>query len=250
MICSISYFDEEGIRIFYITFPSFDSSMAKHEVTRSHAHRIDLRQRQNEIAATCDDWKQNFLNHPNNSWLCDIPNDYILDRFNTYGLEDKYNINLSLCTKIITGKLDINSDPLINPTELNEQLQLVYGLIHSRFILSPDGIQQITEKYSKGVYGHCPRANCKKENVLPIGLKSHFGYEKIKVFCPCCREIYDPRPKIHLDGAFFGPNMAHLFLDHTKLKKLFVKYEPFRHTAFGFKVRKCIFQYEDKDDGL
>lgn len=223
--------------------------MAKREVTRAHAHRIDLRQRQPEQLNVTEDWKRFFLSQPNNSWLCDIPNDYILDRFNTYGLEDKCHASLTFCCKIITGKMTLSNDPMTR-SDINEQLPIVYGLIHSRFVLSPDGIQQVYNKYTKGVYGYCPRAKCEKERVLPIGISSQFGNSKVRVFCPCCREVYEARPKINLDGAFFGPNMVHILIDQMNLKKNYENFEPFQHSAFGFKVRKGMFDDEKDEDDI
>ena len=82
---------------------------------------------------------------------------------------------------------------------------------------------------------------CEHEKVLPIGLSSELNKDDnpnnyVKVFCPRCRKIYNPRPMIPLDGAFFGPNMVHIFIDEKKIVKHRQKYEPFVLTAFGFKI--------------
>jgi casein kinase II subunit beta len=115
---------------------------------------------------------------------------------------------------------------------------LAYGLIHARFIMSPDGIDRVIEKYVDSVFGTCLRIGCQGELLLPIGLTSEVGKKPFKAFCPCCREVYDPRPKQTLDGAFFGPNMVHIFIDQMKIKKHHAAYSPYTHYAFGFRVRE------------
>jgi casein kinase II subunit beta len=127
-----------------------------------------------------------------------------------------------------------------NLRELEEQLPIAYGLLHARYIMSPEGLNKIREKYSEKVYGTCPRVNCQREPMLPIGissnLSSRFQPNPVCVFCPCCREIYNARPQQYLDGAYFGPNMCHIFIDEMNLNSR-RRFIPYIHMAFGFRVR-------------
>lgn len=44
-----------------------------------------------------------------------------------------------------------------------------YGLVHSRYIFSPSGFDEVKAKYLKGDYGTCPRHYCNGQNCLPFG---------------------------------------------------------------------------------
>lgn len=227
---------------------------------RSHAHRIDLRDPQNEYAPKQNDqpeglqnWKKEFLKRNENKWLCDIPNDYIQDRFNTYGIQEEVKdiikIESSVYFNVIQGNLT-SSLPKACEREIIKNLPIVYGLIHARFILSPDGLKAVKNKFKKNVYGSCPRLKCRNVPLLPYGISSKLNKCFVKAFCPCCRELYEPRPANNLDGAFFGPNMAHIFIDEMKRNKELqnFKYVPIIHTAFGFRTRNSGFQQEENDD--
>jgi casein kinase II subunit beta len=204
--------------------------------TRAQTHRqIDLRQssRPPTIPEQFCRWKQTWLRL--NPWLCDVSDEFITDRFNIYGLPEVCP-RFSNCCDVIVGKL---SPDAILPiaSELAPQLPIAYGLIHVRFIMSPEGMERILEKYRDNVFGTCPRLGCQNERLLPIGLTSEVGKKPVKAFCPCCREVYDPRPRLTLDGAYFGPNMVHLFVDQMKINGRHAAYKPYTHCAFGFRVR-------------
>ena len=91
--------------------------------------------------------------------------------------------------------------------------ELLYGLIHSRFITSRPGIQQMSEKYELGHFGHCPRVFCGGTKVLPVGRTDTPGQETVKLFCPGCLDIYTPPNSRFqsVDGAFFGTTFGCLF---------------------------------------
>ena len=58
---------------------------------------------------------------------------------------------------------------------------------------------------------------------------------RVKVYCPKCEEVYIPYTKFNLDGAFFGPSLAHMFLSEYKtqiiLPPKIMFYEP---RMYGF----------------
>ena len=91
--------------------------------------------------------------------------------------------------------------------------ELLYGLIHQRYITSRPGIQQMLEKYELQHFGHCPRVNCQGAKVLPVGLSDTPGQDTVKLFCPSCLDIYTPPNSRFqtVDGAFFGTTFGCLF---------------------------------------
>lgn len=92
--------------------------------------------------------------------------------------------------------------------------ELLYGLIHQRFICSRAGIQQMSEKYELSHFGVCPRTYCNLARTLPVGLSDIPGEDTVKLFCPSCLDVYvPPNSRFQtVDGAFFGRTFGALFL--------------------------------------
>ncbi len=96
---------------------------------------------------------------------------------------------------------------------IESSAEMLYGLIHQRFITSRAGIQQMAEKYEMGHFGHCPRVYCHGAKVLPVGCSDIPGQETVKLFCPSCLDVYTPPNSRFqtVDGAFFGTTFGCLF---------------------------------------
>ncbi|KAI1638265.1 casein kinase II regulatory subunit-domain-containing protein [Biscogniauxia mediterranea] len=97
---------------------------------------------------------------------------------------------------------------------IESSAEMLYGLIHQRFICSRAGIQQMSEKYELGHFGVCPRNHCEQARTLPVGLSDIPGEETVKLFCPSCLDVYvPPNSRFQtVDGAFFGRTFGALFL--------------------------------------
>jgi casein kinase II subunit beta len=97
---------------------------------------------------------------------------------------------------------------------IESSAEMLYGLIHQRFICSRAGIQQMSEKYDLGHFGVCPRYNCNMARTLPVGLSDIPGEDTVKLFCPSCLDVYvPPNSRFQtVDGAFFGRTFGALFL--------------------------------------
>lgn len=96
---------------------------------------------------------------------------------------------------------------------IESSAELLYGLIHQRYITSRPGIQQMAEKYELQHFGTCPRVHCNSCRVLPVGLNDSPGHETVKLFCPSCLDVYTPPNSRFqtVDGAFFGTTFGSLF---------------------------------------
>ncbi|KAK4183583.1 casein kinase II subunit beta-1 [Podospora australis] len=97
---------------------------------------------------------------------------------------------------------------------IESSAEMLYGLIHQRFICSRAGIQQMSEKYELNHFGVCPRTNCNMTRALPVGLSDIPGEDTVKLFCPSCLDVYvPPNSRFQtVDGAFFGRTFGALFL--------------------------------------
>ena len=87
-------------------------------------------------------------------------------------------------------------------------------------------MDQMRSLFIRGVFGKCPRHFCTGQNCLPVGsflffeISIHFfpgensriGQSAVKIFCPRCKQIYNPKHYYDLDGAYFGPSFPAAFL--------------------------------------
>lgn len=92
--------------------------------------------------------------------------------------------------------------------------ELLYGLVHQRYILTRAGLQQMVgpkldllylyvdytyvyiffqaEKYEAGQFGPCSRVYCLGCHVVPCGRSDLPGIDTVKLYCPNCHDIYTP----------------------------------------------------------
>jgi casein kinase II subunit beta len=120
-------------------------------------------------------WINTFCSLPGNEYLIEVDETWIKDDFNLFGLDDvveDFRENLD----IILNKSGIDA------SESNGNTNLLYGLIHARFLLTVWGLEKMYNRYKGRRFGFCPRYYCESRPVLPIGLSDFHGNLAVKLF--------------------------------------------------------------------
>ena len=86
--------------------------------------------------------------------------------------------------------------------------EMLYGLIHVRYILTSRGMGAMFEKFKSCEFGRCPRVHCNGQACLPIGTSDVPRQATVKIFCPKCCDIYYPRSKYQARPAT-SPSFSH-----------------------------------------
>ncbi|CAG8597520.1 9913_t:CDS:2, partial [Dentiscutata heterogama] len=121
----------------------------------------------------------------------------------------------------------------------------LYGLIHARFIITSRGLAKMLEKYKKAEFGRCPRVLCHNQPLLPVGLSDQPYTKSVKLYCPRCEDIYNPKSTRHssIDGAYYGSTFPHMLFQvypHLLPPKSNERYVP---RIFGFKIHDIAKQH-------
>ncbi|XP_061343978.1 casein kinase II subunit beta-1-like isoform X2 [Gastrolobium bilobum] len=185
-------------------------------------------------------WISWFCNLRGNEFFCEVDDDYIQDDFNLCGLSSQvpyYDYALDLILDVESSHGDMFTE---EQNELIESAaEMLYGLIHARYILTGKGMAAMLEKYKNYDFGRCPRVYCSGQPCLPVGQSDIPRSSTVKIYCPRCEDIYYPRSKYQdIDGAYFGATFPHLFLmtyGQLKPQKPSQNYVP---RVFGFKLHK------------
>ncbi|CAN6712407.1 unnamed protein product [Malus baccata var. baccata] len=185
-------------------------------------------------------WISWFCNLRGNEFFCEVDDDYIQDDFNLCGLSSQvpyYDYALDLILDVESSHGDMFTE---EQNELIESAaEMLYGLIHVRYILTSKGLAAMLDKYKNYDFGRCPRVFCCGQPCLPVGQSDIPRSSTVKIYCPKCEDIYYPRSKYQdIDGAYFGSTFPHLFLmtyGHLKPQKASQSYVP---RVFGFKLHK------------
>ncbi|KAI4370327.1 hypothetical protein MLD38_018690 [Melastoma candidum] len=186
-------------------------------------------------------WISWFCNLRGNEFFCEVDDEYIQDDFNLCGLSSQvpcYDYALDLILDVDSSHSDMFTE---EHNELVESAaEMLYGLIHVRYILTSKGMAAMLEKYKNYDFGRCPRVYCCGQPCLPVGQSDIPRSSTVKIYCPKCEDTYYPRSKYqgNVDGAYFGTTFPHLFLmtyGHLKPQKPTTSYIP---RVFGFKIHK------------
>ncbi|CAG8322091.1 unnamed protein product [Penicillium nalgiovense] len=188
-----------------------------------------------------------FVSSRGNEYFCEIDEDYLTDRFNLTGLNTEVSY-YQYALDLVTDVFDLDADD-----DLREQIEKsarhLYGLVHARYIVTTRGLGKMLEKYKKSDFGKCPRVMCDGHALLPLGESDLPNVSTVKLYCPKCEDIYNPKSSRHssIDGAYFGTSFhSILFQVYPALnpEKSSRRYEP---RIYGFKVHAAaaLARYQD-----
>jgi casein kinase II subunit beta len=158
-------------------------------------------------------WLDQFLAQPSSRWFLRIDEQFLTDGFNSFGLKPKIP-HFSLAYALICSRAPhaARASERVSFETIEAQAFVVYARLHARFLATERGIALMEAKYAS--FPLCPRVFCKDVRCLPHGVSHAFGEEPVALLCPGCGDLYKvAAPELaKVDGAFFGPNWAHLFV--------------------------------------
>uniref|UniRef100_A0A0K0EE05 Casein kinase II subunit beta n=1 Tax=Strongyloides stercoralis TaxID=6248 RepID=A0A0K0EE05_STRER len=175
---------------------------------------------------------EEHLSKKSNKWLVKIPEDFFIDKFNLVGIYDIIGIkSLEKAVSMILNKSkDIEDNDF---TSIQKNAAFLYGLVHARYIITPEGLNDMKEKFINNDFGSCLKVSCLNQALLPIGLHDIPSHEQVKMFCPKCQDVFHPEAESDdeiesisddgsedsfycmeedfCDGAFFGTGFPEFF---------------------------------------
>ena len=140
-----------------------------------------------------------------------------------------------------------NAPELPNKALLAHLAELLYGLIHARYIVSKPGLTAMASKFEKNDFGSCPRYFCDGMHLIPVGSTDVPGQETVRLYCPCCNDIYIPSSSryLNIDGAYFGTTFPGLLVkmfpeieNQCRIRINKFSSNDFGLKLFGFKINE------------
>jgi len=205
-----------------------------------------------EASASDEDssWITWFCSLRGNEFFCQVEEDYIQDDFNLTGLRvvPYYDYALDM---ILDVEMPMEDELTEEQQEIVESAaEMLYGLIHARYIVTNRGMHAMYEKYRTASFGRCPNVFCQGQPVLPVGLSDLPRNYTVNVFCPRCHGLFFPKStrQANIDGAYFGTTFPHLCLmAHPEIVpvKPSQQYIP---RIYGFKIHQSSLYYRNREE--
>jgi len=207
-----------------------------------------------EMSASDEDgsWITWFCSLRGNEFFCEVDEDYIQDDFNLTGLRSLVPYYEYALDMVLDVEMPMEDSLTEEQQEIVESAaEMLYGLIHARYIVTNRGMHAMYEKYRTAAFGRCPRVFCQGQPVLPVGLSDLPRNYTVNVFCPRCHGLFFPKStrQANIDGAYFGTTFPHLYLmTHPDMipAKPSQTYVP---RVYGFKVNCSSLFYKNHEEG-
>lgn len=209
-------------------------------------------------------WIQQFCEGFGHDYFVPVAQEFIEDDFNLTGLSLQVPYYREALYTILDYQVETSDDApasqgngsrtdatkrsdLPNKSLLSHSAELLYGLIHARYIISKPGLTAMASKFERSEFGICPRYYCDGMHLIPVGATDIPGQETVRLYCPCCSDIYLPLSSrfLNIDGAFFGTTFPGLLVkmfpeieNQCKLRINKVNQDNFGIRLFGFKIHE------------
>lgn len=181
--------------------------------------------------------------------FCEVDRSFLEDSFNSAGLNEvvpyfsrALDIILDLDDSAEMESLDENTCDAIESAA-----EMLYGLLHQRFILSQRGMKRMFKKFQRCEFGRCHRVHCHGQRMLPVGQSDLPNQTTVSLYCPKCKDIYfPPEGQGNIDGAYFGTTFPHVFLMRYPESIPAPPKSAYEPRVYGFRVHKSspIFKYD------
>ncbi|XP_022229747.2 suppressor-of-stellate-like protein [Drosophila obscura] len=192
-----------------------------------------------------ESWLGWFLSQEGNEFLCRVPSDYMMDKFNLCGLDTMVTNYTAALNAILDSEYCLNNWV---GEGTNVESEWLYGLIHARYIMTPGGIDAMRKKFDYGDFGICPRVYCRGQHVLPIGLSEEYNDSMVKIYCPRCLDIFDPpQASAMLAGCMFGTSFPQMFFMELPSLRPQPPTETYVPRLYGFQVHKSALHPPSED---
>lgn len=183
-----------------------------------------------ESSSGSEDWVNVFFKTFTKQLLARVDQSYISDSFNLFGLSEEVS-EYEKTIRVLRGEKDASN---------MEKESALYFMVHQRYILTKQGLEAMGRIISKGVFGGCVRVSCRGYPLLPIGSSIQPGVTNAKLFCNCCKDVYESFGDLaKIDGCAFGPTFPNLFV--LMHKQMFPRRDRHRKHVpriFGFRIQE------------
>ncbi|KAJ2786790.1 casein kinase 2 regulatory subunit [Coemansia interrupta] len=184
-------------------------------------------------------WISWFCSLKGHEYFCEVPDAFIEDEFNLTGLSQSVNYYVEALDTILDIEDDSNEPQFPEEIEaIDSSAEILYGLIHARYILTRQGLDQMADKYENAEFGTCPRVCCAGSPVVPCGRVDLPERDSVKLFCPSCSDIYAPPSSRYqkIDGAYFGTTFPHMFFQTFPALVPDEPISPYTPRIYGFAI--------------
>ncbi|KAI9605438.1 hypothetical protein KEM48_002224 [Puccinia striiformis f. sp. tritici PST-130] len=114
-------------------------------------------------------WISWFCSLAGHEYFAEVAEDFIEDDFNLTGLTTYVPFYKEALEMILDVEPEDDSVKVPEVSLVESSAEILYGLIHQRYIITRQGLSQMNAKYESAHFGYCPRVYCQPSKVVPCG---------------------------------------------------------------------------------